>query len=116
MGVLNTCVGYFVIFLVQHLTGRPVLANILGYATGLIFSFVLYRIYVFETRGERSHPLKFASAFVVAYSANLLVLTQMLSLRADMPYLAQIMASVAYLAVMFSMSKFWVFRQRNTIT
>lgn len=55
------------------------------------------------------------SVRLVLVSANLLVLTQMLSLRADMPYLAQIMASVAYLAVMFSMSKFWVFRQRNTI-
>lgn len=116
VGVLNTCVGYFVIFLVQHLTGRPVLANILGYATGLIFSFILYRVYVFEAQGERSHPLKFAGAFVVAYSANLLALTRMLSLRPDMPYLAQIIASVVYLAVMFSMSKFWVFRQGNRLS
>ncbi len=40
-------------------------------------------------------------------------LTEMLAIRPDLPYLAQVLASVAYLAVMFTMSKLWVFRQRN---
>ncbi len=116
VGLLNTSIGYFVIILVQHLTGRPILANVAGYAAGLAFSFVLYRVYVFEAKGERSHPLKFISAFIVAYSANMLVLTEMLAIRPDLPYLAQVLASVAYLAVMFTMSKLWVFRQRNRVT
>ncbi len=77
---------------------------------------MLYRVYVFEAKGERSHPLKFISAFIVAYSANMLVLTEMLAIRPDLPYLAQVLASVAYLAVMFTMSKLWVFRQRNRVT
>ncbi|MCO6187963.1 GtrA family protein [Rhizobium sp. L1K21] len=116
VGILNTCVGYFVIFLVQHITGRPVLANVSGYAAGLVFSFVLYRVYVFEANGEKAHPLKFAGAFAAAYLVNLFVLTRMLSLLPDMPYLAQVTASAAYLSVMFSASKFWVFRQSNRLT
>jgi len=48
-GVLNTLVGFSVIFLLMGLGAAPLLANIGGYAVGFVLGFIVSRRFVFRS-------------------------------------------------------------------
>lgn len=115
VGVINTLVGYAVIFgcLLAGFSG--VMANIAGYAIGLLCSFVLNRHYVFGARGAVSggEIVKFAIAFAAAYGTNLTVLMAAQSVLGDGHPLAQIPAIVSYSLIFFIVSHTFVFRRSS---
>jgi len=109
-GVINTIVGYGVIFGLQASGVSPYASNMVGYAAGLTCAFLLNRYFVFSARGRwGGHAIRFLVAFVVAYGLNLTCLHAILSAGGN-AYLAQAVAGVAYLVPMFLMSRNWVFR------
>ena len=109
-GVINTLLGYAVIFGCMAAGMSPYASNLLGYSVGLVCSFVLSKTFVFSARGgARRQALRFLLAFAVAYSANLLALHMALKLGAH-PVPAQVIASAVYLITMFGVSRSWVFK------
>ena len=111
VGVLNTVVGYAVIFLCMYGFGQsPLLSNILGYACGLVISFVLNRTYTFRSKAAAGpQAVKFAVFFALAYLVNLgvlLLLTRQLGVNGGV---SQIVAGIAYFIVFFVLSRTFVF-------
>ena len=110
-GVINTLLGYGLIFALQAIGSSPYIANAAGYGVGFVVSFFLQKTFVFGSSGQTSiEILKFVAAFLAAYAANFLVLHLLLTQGVN-PYLAQIGGFATYFVAMFFMSKIWVFRQ-----
>lgn len=75
VGALNTMVCLGVIFVCKSLVGvNPYLSNILGYAAGLINSFLWNKQWVFRTHGGYSREaLRFLAGFALCYVMQLAV-------------------------------------------
>ena len=110
-GIINTVLGYSLIFALQALGTSPYIANAAGYGVGFIVSFFLQKRFVFGSSGQTSQEaVKFTLAFLASYAANFLVLHILLTAGTN-PYLSQIGGFATYFAAMFLISKIWVFRQ-----
>jgi len=112
-GVVNSLVGYAVIFGCMKLGVGPILSNVLGYGVGFVTSFLQSRHWVFRSTDHVvADALRFAPAFLLAFAANFLVLAGLLELRAN-PYLAQVIAGLVFMAVGFAANYSYVFRRRR---
>jgi putative flippase GtrA len=111
VGILNSVLGYGVIFAAMACGLSPYVSNALGYFVGWLFSYGLNRHWVFSAaRPGWGSMLRYAVSFALAYGVNFLVLHG--CLRAGWPgVVAQVVAGAAYFLVMFSVSKLWVFKQ-----
>lgn len=110
VGVLNTAVGFGLIFTLMFLGFSPLLANALGYAFGIVFSYFLNSIFTFKAKKKSlSGLVKFILAMGLAWLVNAGVLELALSLKMN-PYLAQVLAGLSYTASGYLLSKFVVFR------
>jgi len=112
VGVLNTCLGYTIIFSSMYLLGlSPILSNALGYLIALLISFILNRTFTFKSRGRSSSELlRFLAVFAVAYCVNLAVLYELLNSSFTHEAVSQIIAGVVYVVLSYVMNKFLVFR------
>lgn len=111
-GVVNSLVGYVVIYAAMWLGLNPVWANVAGYGVGLLVAYQLSLRFVFRRSGpDSARVVRFLVTFGVAYLLNLLVLRVSLASGIH-PYIAQVVAAVPYLTCMFLLSHFWVFRDR----
>lgn len=115
VGVLNSGIGYAVIFVCMGVFGwRPVTSNIAGYAVGIVISFVLNRNFTFRSIGAAGSELRrFLLIFALAYLANLAVLLVMVHWVEMAAGWAQVVAGVVYFVLSFVLSKFYVFADRS---
>jgi len=113
-GVVNTVVGYALIFACMAVGVGPTLSNVIGYAVGLVLSFVQSRYWVFRSAGSvGGDALRFVPAFLVSFGLNLLVLESMLALRIN-PYLCQVVAGAVFVGAGFAINHRFVFRHRKS--
>lgn len=112
-GLVNSAIGYAIIFGCMAAGLGPALSNALGYAAGFVTSFVQSRYWVFRSSaGMASDMPRFALGFALAFALNQLVLQILLALGL-WPYLAQIGACVSFVIVGFVLNHFYVFRERR---
>jgi putative flippase GtrA len=112
-GLINTVVGYTVIFACMACGVGATLSNILGYAVGFVISFLQTRYWVFRSAGRvMDDAARFVPAFLVAFAVNFLTLQALLGLGIN-PYAAQFVAGGAFIAVGFVLNHWFVFRQRK---
>jgi len=112
VGALNTFLGLAVIYALMAVGVGLYLANLLGYAFGLVVSFTLNRNWTFRSDERVQFALigRFAIAVAISYGANLAVVHMCARLGLN-PYLAQLMGLPAYTLCFYLMSKFFVFRK-----
>ena len=112
VGVANTALGYAVIFGCMYLAGlSPELSNAAGYAVGLLFSYFLNRHFTFRSAQQRSMEfVRFGIVFLVAYTANLAVLTVLVRTLEVHGGLSQVIAGVIYIGTAYLLNKRYVFR------
>lgn len=112
-GLVNTLVGYAVIFGCMAWGVGPTVSNVLGYSVGFVTSFLQSRHWVFRSSGTVvDEGLRFIPAFLVAFGVNFLVLQGLLELGVN-AYLAQLGACGAFMGVGFVLNYLFVFRKRN---
>ena len=110
VGVINTGLGFLIIFALMAAGLNPFVSNALGYAVGLCISFLLHKGWVFHQQGRSLwQVLRYVASVAVAYTANISTLSVLLKVGC-WPYLAQIAAAVVYTAVLFLFSMQWVFQ------
>jgi putative flippase GtrA len=116
VGVLNTLLGYGVIFACMYLAGMaPETSNVAGYAVGLVASYVLNKNYTFNSRKKSSREIgRFLAVFGVAYAANLVMLFLLIHQIGISKGSSQIYAAVIYMCVSFIMTKHYVFTDSHT--
>lgn len=111
VGVINTLVGYGVIYLCMLVLDMGAVAsNVAGYAVGLVCSFVLNRRLTFRSGGSQKRELaRFLLAFLIAYLFNLAILLLTIEWLGAPAVYAQVVAGAGYTAVLYLLSKRFVF-------
>ena len=116
VGVLNTIVGFGLIFLLMYFGYSPELANIIGYAVGICFSFVMNKIFTFKSKqtsktANLKEFAKFVSSMLIAWSLNFITLKICLKMGVN-AYLAQLISGGIYTITGYLLSKIWVFKKQ----
>ena len=77
VGLANTVIGYGLILAGLFAGLNDYVANALGFAVGLCFSFFANRRFTFSRSGRatRQEAVRFLLCFTIAYAANLAVVT-----------------------------------------
>jgi putative flippase GtrA len=115
VGVVNTALGYAVIFACMYLADlSAVTSNVIGYAVGLIVSYVLNRSFTFRSAAPpRREIIRFVAIFLLAYLANLAALVLLIRHAGVHEGVAQVIAGVVYFALSFLLNKYYVFAVRQ---
>lgn len=116
-GVVNTVLGASVIFGLMFMGVHYVIANFTGYGVGLLSSFILNRQWTFDVGNDdwRNDTLPFVLLFIVAYTANISLVTLMAEGFSIDEYLSQVIGIVVYNALNFFGMKFFVFKNSETL-
>ena len=111
VGVLNTLLGYAVIFLCMYaLNLGAVVSNVIGYAVGFVTSFVLNRTFTFRsTAAPLPEAVRFLVIFLLAYLANLGILVLLTRYLHANEALSQVLAGIVYFGLSFVLGKYYVF-------
>jgi putative flippase GtrA len=112
VGLLNTGLGYAVIFSCMYLLGLgPVVSNGVGYGTGMAISYALNRNFTFVQQvNGRDTATRFVLVSLMAYSANLGMLLALIRGTHMHEGIAQVLAGIVYVVTSFFINKFYVFR------
>lgn len=111
VGAANGIVGVGVILTTGLLGAKPILANVLGYAAGLLVSFVLNSKLTFRSRlVDRGTLARFLVTFVVAFAANLAMVKVTTDLTASHKLLTSLAGTPIYVGVFYLLCEFWVFQ------
>ncbi len=113
VGVGNTLITALVIWILMKGLGcSDVLSNSVGYAAGVLNSFLWNRKWTFRSdAGWMSSGFRFLVAFGICYLLQLALLVYVLNryLPID-PYYNQLLAMVFYTAINFVMNKYYTFK------
>jgi len=102
VGVLNTALGLGFIYTAMALGAGLIAANAIGYALGILVSFVANRRWTFAHRGDwRPALARWLVVTAIAYSAQLAVVIALGRGLGSDPRLAQIAGIPVYLALTF---------------
>jgi len=111
VGIINTIVGFSIIFALMFFGISPVNSNLTGYTIGSVLSFYLNSRYTFNsTENSRSQIILFFMVLFFSYLLNLLVLQLLLDFVN--PYIAQFFSAVVYTLSSFLLMKFFVFKEK----
>lgn len=109
VGIVNTLLGFSIIFILMFLGVSPMISNAVGYGIGAIFSYYLNSKYTFQdTPHSYIRMFKFFMILSLSYLLNFLVLQWLLPFLN--PYIAQFISAVVYTLSSFFFMKFFVFR------
>lgn len=114
-GALNTLIGLAVILTLDlGLNLTPAVANVIGYAVGLLVGWRLQRQFVFRSdAGGWGTKAKYVATIAAAFCLNQVVLAAMSHLVGDTDLeraLAQLAAMATYTVVQFAVLRLWVFK------
>jgi putative flippase GtrA len=116
VGVLNTAWGYALIFAFMYVFGlSPQTSNMLGYAIGLVTSYLLHRIFTFRSSDSKTPELvRFLLIFAISFGANLIVLELLLTWSLSAP-ISQVLAGVVYVCTSYQLNRRLVFRTSHGV-
>ena len=116
VGVLNTGLGYAIIFLCMYGIGlSAVLSNVIGYGIGMTISYTLNRGYTFRgTRTDKATVVRFFVVSAIAYLANLGMLLFLIRIAGLHEGLSQLVAGAVYVVTSFLVNKYYVFQNLAT--
>ena len=111
IGIANTVLGYAIIVSLFYIGVLPEVSNFLGYACGLVLSYILNKKYCFENNDRHSVAApKYLISMSLCYALNMVVLLMMYRYLGLNVYFSQLCASSIYVISGYSINKAWVFR------
>jgi putative flippase GtrA len=111
VGLFNTIVAVAVIYIMQLLGNNYVVSNLIGYIVGIIVSFFLNSKITFKVRANIMFACKFVIALIIAYISNIAIVTMVINVIPDYPYLAQLSGVPFYIVLGYLLNKYWVFKE-----
>jgi putative flippase GtrA len=115
VGLANTLCGLLIIYAMKFFAGASdVQSNVVGYAAGVVISFLLNRSWTFEFDGSNAYAfLRFAVVMMIAYALNLATVLAAIRLGIN-AYVAQAIGIVPYTVFGYLASKYIAFRAGRT--
>jgi len=97
IGVINTIIGYGLIFALMFFGIDPFLSNVIGYAVGITVSYILNKNFNFRSeKSTRETFPKFVGVLLTAYVINLVILFICLRALHLNKYISQLVAGCFY--------------------
>lgn len=110
VGIINTLVGYSIMFGLTFLQVIPEIANLCSYGLAFLLSYILNKNFTFHKKGaHKKHFSRFLIASGIAYIANLITLIICHRIFLWNEYIALIIASIVYVIVGYILHKVWTF-------
>ena len=114
-GLINTSIGFVVIFSAMALGFSPVSSNIAGYAVGFNISFMLSKKFVFRSNGHFiMESVRYLISFITSFLFNLLMLHLALAYLGLHAVTSQILATISYTLLMYMLTRFYVFNTKKS--
>lgn len=111
IGLINTVIGYIIIFSLMIIKFSPEISNFIGYMVCIFLSFYLNEKYNFKSNVKYSKGLaKFLIAMGIAYLFNLASVEISIKILSINSYVSQILGGVVYTITGYLLSKFFVFK------
>ena len=112
VGIFNTLIGLGTIFVLYNIYKvNYILSNILGYALGLINSFIWNKRWTFASKEHYSKEIfSFIIIFIISYSFNLLSVLVSVELFKINPNIAQLIGVCVYSTTNFFSNRRWTFK------
>lgn len=111
VGAANTLAGVTVIVMAGLIGANAILANVLGYGTGLIISFTLNSRFTFQGRVvNRFTALRFLGAFVFSFLINLGAVYFTTVIVGFHGLLASLVGVPLFTGIFYVLCEYWVFR------
>lgn len=111
VGVVNTLITFVVIFILQELMGvSPAISNAVGYAMGLLNSFIMNSRWTFNSETSWKRFFIFMAVWVPCYLANLLALHLLLTYTSLPAIWSQVVAMLIFNISNFILNKFITFK------
>ena len=114
-GVLNTLVGYTLIFSFMFIGLSPYLSNLFAYTIGFFLSFFMGKHVIFRSKKKKhlEELTKYFVSFVIAYLMNFFTLHFSLKLELS-SYFSQILGGGIFSIMTYLLSRTWVFRSSSS--
>lgn len=114
-GVINTLVGFSVVFMMMGVGVSPFVSNIAGYSVGFVLGFVLSKKIVFRSNGHFIwESVRYLVSFFLAFALNLIVLHVLLTWTEIPPVFSQVVAAIFYTTSMYCLTRYYVFSRCQT--
>ena len=112
IGVVNTFLGYMIIFSLFYFNIQPELSNFMGYIIVITISYHLNTKYNFKRKSQNKNAfLQFVLSMLDAYLFNLLIFLVCYRIMAINMYISQLFAGLAYVLIGYFLTKFWIFKK-----
>jgi putative flippase GtrA len=120
VGCINTGVDFLTFTLLHSLLGLDKsICQIAGYSVGILNSFVMNKLWTFESKGSRfgtiSQLLRFVCVNVISLGVSLAGLKLLCDHFGLNVYIAKIIVTIAAQVVNYAGYKLWVFKKSNDI-
>ncbi len=112
VGIVNTTIGFSIIFSLMFLGVSAIVSNAIGYAIGAVLSYYLNKKYTFNSNDDsKIQALKFFTILFISYGLNFITLQWLLDFMN--PYISQLISAVVYTLSSFLLAKFFVFKDTS---
>ena len=110
VGIVNSILGYAIIFILIYVGVIAEISNFLGYFIAIFVSFYLNKYFTFNNGVKNKlQILKFMFSMVISYILNLIVMSFSYRIIEINVYISQILGSFVYTFTGYLLSKNWVF-------
>lgn len=112
VGLSNTLITALVIWVMMKMLGcSDVLSNAIGYAAGVLNSFIWNKQWTFKSSaGWVSSGVRFGIVFAICYGLQLLLLLYLNANLSIDPYYNQLIAMAFYTVINFILNKWYTFK------
>jgi len=110
VGLANTLLTASLVLILTYIGLGVYSANALGYAAGIILSFILNSRFTFSTEVNTYRLIKFFITCLACYIVNIMALRISIHLMPDEKYLSQLLGMALYTASGFVLNKLWVMK------
>jgi len=111
-GVVNTLIGFLIIFSAMALGISPLISNFLGYFVGFFLGFIFSRKFVFRSDGHLGKEgARYCFTFLVSFFVNIMALNSAITYFHINAVSSQLIAAGSYSLTMYLLSRCFVFLQ-----
>lgn len=112
IGIINTIVGYGIIFSLLFLNINYIVSNSIGYAVGITLSYYLNKFYNFKSPGKTLFEFpRFCIVCLAGYALNVTILVVLVEYININPYYAVVIAGAVYTTMTYLILRSLVFKR-----
>lgn len=113
VGLINTIFCFFLfIFFTNFLNLNVLVSNFLSYIFVIPLSYILYKLFVFQSISSSGNKINYIIAFILSYLGNYLLLITLISFTSLSNQLIHLLGMSAYTLVFYSINNTFVFKDK----